>query len=293
MSTPPARRQVGIYEKALPPVGWPALLETAKAAGFDFIEMSIDESDERLARLDWPTETRIAIRHAIEATGVRIYSICLSAHRRFGLGSRDLEVRTKAQTILHQAIELAVDLGVRVIQIAGYFAYYEPPDPQARARYVAGLRQGLDLAAQRGVMLAVENIDTADMASADDALALVEELGSPWFQVYPDVGNFAVHELDVVANLAKVASHSVGLHLKDARPGEPRRVQYGTGEVPFEAVFACLGSLPYEGPFTLEMWNDRPEQALAAASAAAHWIRLQMAPADVTQASEPAGPRGE
>lgn len=28
-------------------------MQAAKQAGFDYIEISIDESDERLARLDW------------------------------------------------------------------------------------------------------------------------------------------------------------------------------------------------------------------------------------------------
>ena len=45
---------LGIYEKALPvDVSWQERLTIAKDLGFDFVEMSIDESDARLARLDW------------------------------------------------------------------------------------------------------------------------------------------------------------------------------------------------------------------------------------------------
>ena len=49
---------IGIYEKALPNAfTWKEKMLAAKEAGFDFIEISVDESDERLARLDWDRET--------------------------------------------------------------------------------------------------------------------------------------------------------------------------------------------------------------------------------------------
>lgn len=44
---------LGLYEKALPPgLSWKEKLLAAGDAGFDFLEMSIDESAEKLARLD-------------------------------------------------------------------------------------------------------------------------------------------------------------------------------------------------------------------------------------------------
>ena len=45
--------ECGIYEKAFSPdVSWRERLMRAKELGFDFVEISIDETDERLARLD-------------------------------------------------------------------------------------------------------------------------------------------------------------------------------------------------------------------------------------------------
>lgn len=272
-----SERRFGIYEKALPPVEWPQLLDDARKAGYDFVEMSIDESGERLARLEWGTPERRRLASSCESSGVPIYSICLSAHRRYGLGSADPAVRRRADRMLDAASGLAADLGIRLIQIAGYHAYYETFDPLARMRYVAGLRAGLTRAAQRGVMLAIENIDTVDMASAEDALSLVDEVASPWFQIYPDVGNFAVHGLDVADNVAKVAPRAVGMHLKDARPGQPRRVAFGQGAVPWGHVFGTLGRSDYLGPFTIEMWNDDPDTAVAQAADALAWIKTRLA----------------
>ena len=54
---------IGIYEKALPYSGtWRERLAMAQEAGFDFVEMSVDESDERLARLDWSAGERAELR---------------------------------------------------------------------------------------------------------------------------------------------------------------------------------------------------------------------------------------
>jgi hexulose-6-phosphate isomerase len=33
-------------------ISWPERLVLAKSCGFDFVEMSVDETDERLSRLD-------------------------------------------------------------------------------------------------------------------------------------------------------------------------------------------------------------------------------------------------
>ena len=59
-------RPIGIYEKATPThFTWLERLNFAKELGFDFVEMSIDERDERLARLDWSKEERLEVVKAI------------------------------------------------------------------------------------------------------------------------------------------------------------------------------------------------------------------------------------
>nr|VUD23533.1 L-ribulose-5-phosphate 3-epimerase UlaE [Salmonella sp. NCTC 7297] len=88
-------------------------------AGFDFVEMSVDETDARLARLDWSREQRLALVSAVAETGVRVPSMCLSAHRRFPLGSEDDAVRAQGLEIMRKAIQFAQDVGIRVISTGG------------------------------------------------------------------------------------------------------------------------------------------------------------------------------
>jgi L-ribulose-5-phosphate 3-epimerase UlaE len=44
---------------------------------------------------------------------------------------------------------------------------------------------------EASVMLALENVDGDDVASVNQAMIFVDALDSPWFQVYPDIGNLA------------------------------------------------------------------------------------------------------
>ena len=57
---------VGLYEKALPAdLSWEARLAAAGQAGYDYVEISIDESEQRLGRVDWSDSERAALRNAI------------------------------------------------------------------------------------------------------------------------------------------------------------------------------------------------------------------------------------
>ncbi len=136
-------------KKRSPPGGVLAeRLQLAKALGFDFVEMSLDETDVRLARLDWRPEQRLALVKAVADTGVRVPSMCLSAHRRFPLGSEDDAVRHQGLEIMRKAIQLAQDVGIRVIQLAGYDVYYQQANDETRRRFRDGLKQSVEMASR-------------------------------------------------------------------------------------------------------------------------------------------------
>ena len=79
---------------------------------------------------------------------------------------------------------------------------------------------------------------------------------TPWFQLYPDIGNLAAMEKDVTEELLAAGRHLVGLHLKDTRLGEFRRVPLGEGLVDFDGAFRTLKRMGYRGLFVVEMWNE-------------------------------------
>ena len=274
---------LGIYEKALAKdLSWPERLVLAKSCGFDFVEMSVDETDERLSRLDWSPAQRASLVTAMLETGVAIPSMCLSAHRRFPFGSRDAAVRQRAREIMSKAIHLARDLGIRTIQLAGYDVYYEDRDAGTLARFEAGLARAVERAAGAGVMLAVEIMDTEFMSSISRWKVWDDKFRSPWFTVYPDVGNLSAWGNDVDAELTLGIDRIAAIHLKDTRkvtgdfPGQFRDVPFGDGCVDFRACFATLADLGYRGPFLMEMWTEKADEPVVEIATARRWMIEQM-----------------
>lgn len=267
---------VGLYEKALPvQLSWPERLEAAAEAGYDFLEISIDDSDERLARLDWSAEERAAVRQAVRDTAVPLQSMSLSSHRRFALGSASQATRLKGLDIFAKAIDLSVDLGLRLILVAGAENYYEERDEASCARFLESLGKAFEWASNAGVMLALENWDI-QINSIERAMAYVDFFDSPWFQLYADMGNLAYAGLDVVSQLELGRGHIAALHVKDTVPGQLRYVPPGEGVVPFVPAFAKLAEMGFQAPVALELWTESFPNAVEIATEARGWLQQLM-----------------
>jgi L-ribulose-5-phosphate 3-epimerase len=275
MSEPVSDRDFrwGIYEKALQKgAGWPDLLASAASAGYQFVEISIDESDERLARLEWPRGKRLALHRALDASPVKIDTMCLSGHRKYALGSISVEQRTRALDIMRRAIDFAAEFGIRIVQVAGYDVHYEPSSEKTRALYRESIIQSALWARQSCVMLALENVECPLVDSIEKALHLVAAADSPWFQLYPDIGNLTAMQKDVSRELLLGGRHVLGLHLKDTRVGVFRRVPFGEGLVDFDAAFRTVSAMGFRGPFMVEMWNEDAPDPVATVAAARRWL---------------------
>ena len=118
------------------------------------------------------------------------------------------------------------------------------------------LSDAVPLAARLGVVMGIENVDGEDVTSITKAVELVESVGSPYLQVYPDLGNIAEQGLDPATELAAGRGHMVAMHAKDVRRGEPRRVDMGTGIVDWDQSFRLLADQHWSGRLMIEMWND-------------------------------------
>lgn len=278
---------LGVYEKALaggaPDSGqdWRAFLAQVPEAGFSFLDVSIDESPRRRARLEWDPAACRAVRGAAEAVGTDIGGVCLSVHRRIAPGSADPEVRRRARRVMARGLRVCHDLGAPVIQIAGYYAFYEEPNPEAERWYTQMLADAVPLAARLGVVMGIENVDGDDVTSISKAMEFVRAVDSPYLQVYPDLGNIAEQGLDPAVELAAGAGHMVAMHAKDVRRGEPRRIEMGTGIVDWPTSFALLASQHWTGRLMIEMWNDDAPDSVDRCVAARHFIEAQATAAGI------------
>ncbi len=266
---------VGLDEKALPAaLSWEERLAAAGRAGYDFIEISIDESDERLSRLDWPASERAALRRAIADTGVRIMTMCLSGHRKYPLGSHSPELRERGQEVLRKAIDFAGDIGLRVVQVMGYDVFYESSDTETRMNFLDSLQYGVRWAGQAGVMLGLENLDTPFVENLSKALAIIDEINSPWLQLYPDIGNLAAAGYHPPAELTLARKRILGIHVKDAMPRVIRGIPFEQGIVPFRETFQALAETGFWGLLGIEIWGQmhHDEDPVAAVAAARRFV---------------------
>ena len=82
--------------------------------------------------------------------------------------------------------------------------------------------------------------------SADQALALIDAVGSPMLGVYYDVGNADYQSFDPIAEIRQLGKHIVQIHVKEIG------AEMGEGKLDFPAIFAAIKSIGYDGYLVLE-----------------------------------------
>lgn len=259
VGTPVLPYKLGLYEKAMPNVlDWPEKLAAALKTGYDFVEISVDETPDKLSRLDWTAAQRQQLRHQMDEAGIRIETMCLSGHRKYPLGSPDAKIRSESLEIMAKAIDLAMDLGIRIIQLAGYDTYYDPSTEQTRQWFETGLALSAEMASREGVVLGFETMETSFMDTVEKAMHYVNTIQSPYLQVYPDIGNLTNASLlygkPVSEDLLTGSGHLAAAHLKETVPGKYREIPFGTGHTDFKKLVPQLQAIGVRR-FTAEFWH--------------------------------------
>lgn len=246
---------IGIYEKALnPKLCIEEKLAAAKNAGYDHMELNIDASPEKIERL-YDQNGALKIRNATIEMDVPIYTLALTANRSYPLGSADPAVRNKGIEIIKKAIDFSVVVGIRIIHLAAYDDICENENSSAERLFKEGIAECVDYASKKGVILALETMDTHFMGSIQRVMEYVRMMDSPYLQAYVDIGNVTAMDLDPAATLPAAGRHIVGIHLKDTILNVFRDIPFGQGIVDFERCFETLSKMHYEGFFVVEMWD--------------------------------------
>lgn len=234
-------------------------LRLSKETGFDYLEISIDETDEKLARLDYTKQELLKIKHAMEAESFHIKTMCLSAHRRYPLGSHEKSKRDKSIEIMGKALEFSGELGIRIIQLAGYDVYYEKSDEKSKEFFLENLRKVTDMAASYGIVLGFETMETEFMNTISKSMFYVKYINSPYLGIYPDIGNLknacVLYNIDITKDINAGRGHIFAAHLKETAPGIFRNMDFGTGHTEYTT---CIEKLLEQGVrmFTGEFWHQ-------------------------------------
>lgn len=268
---------LGLYEKAMPDFeSWEDKLLLAANSRFDWLELSIDESEKKLARLSDNTFAP-KLSRAISNTGVPVRTMCLSGHRKYSLGSKDKAVRQTGLDIMEKALELSCDVGIRLIQLAGYDVYYESSDEYTRLTFQDNLYKAVELASTYGVCLGFETMETSFLDTVEKGMRFVDAINSPYLGMYPDIGNLknasVIYGTKVVDDIHTGAGHIFAAHLKETKPGIYRDLMFGTGG--HTEYVPCIKELLKQGVhmFTGEFWYHGEEKYADILSQASAFLR--------------------
>lgn len=255
------------------------MLELTARTGFDRLELSVDESDMRLARLDWQSGQVHDLKRQTDDSGVLIRTMCLSGHRKYPLGSHDSAIRERSLEIMRKAVNLAAELGIAIIQLAGYDVYYETGDADTCAWFAENLAISTEIAAKAGVLLGFETMETPFMDTVGKAMAYVDLVGSPYLGVYPDIGNLknaaVLYGSDLLADLELGRGHTFAAHLKETVPGVYRNMVFGTGHTQYQECIQVLWSMGVR-MFTGEFWYDGKSEIEPSLLTSSKFLRNQI-----------------
>lgn len=118
-------------------------------------------------------------------------------------------------------------------------------EAQCHSLMVAGIEECCDYAGKHGVHLALEN-HGGPTATAEGLLSFVRDVGSPWFGVNLDSGNF--HGEDPYGELARIAPYALNAQIKVVMSGPDKK------KVPadFARLATILREAHYRGYVVLE-----------------------------------------
>ena len=160
--------------------------------------------------------------------------------------------------IMEKALIFSAELGIRLIQLAGYDVYYEEGTAESERLFRENLAKATRMAEAKGILMGFETMETSFMDTVGKSMKYVELINSPYLGVYPDSGNLTnaskLYGTDVLEDLESGRGHIVALHLKETIPGHYREIPFLTGHVDFNAVIATAWSMGVRR-YVTEMWD--------------------------------------
>lgn len=171
-----------------------AAMETAKAVGFDAIELAVFETGSLALDTDAGAIKQIA--EAAQDIGIEICSLATGLFWEYSLTSDDASVRHKGKEILRRMLEIAALLGTDCILVVpgAVDVFFNPGIPAVAydvvyERALHAIGEALPVAEKHGVCMALENVWNKFLLSPLEMRAFIDSFQSPLVAAYFDVGN--------------------------------------------------------------------------------------------------------
>jgi sugar phosphate isomerase/epimerase len=228
------------------------------------------------------------IVRAMETTGQVSSMLCFSPD----FTHPDREERRRQVERQKAAIDLTVRLGARHCRTLSGQRYPELSRAEGVRRAVEGIRESLEYAEKRDVVLCMENHYKdgtwryPEFAQPEDVfLEIIDQIDSPWFGVQYDPSNAVIGGFDPVRFLEKVRHRVVTMHASDRflAPGATlddlktadgstgyaaalTHGETGKGMNDYDAIFRLLAGVNFTGWISIEDGMDGLEEIARSAA---------------------------
>lgn len=176
--------------------------------------------------------------------------------------SAQFEQRDELMDYLQRTVDIAVELGAEMI-VAPLFGVSNPSGTDELARAAGNLAQICDYAAERGIVVGVE-----DILSADELEVLLHLVNRPNLKLFFDSQNYPVFRggENAAGRFRRFAGEVCGVHFKDCN-SSGHVVRLGEGITHYLETAEAVANSDYKGCVILE--NDYLTLAREAGEAAA------------------------
>ena len=236
------------------------VLRKAKDIGYDVIEIAVEDRDV----IDW-----VALKQVSRELGLRV-----TISGAFGM-DRDIsserpEIRANGLSYIIDCLEIANDFESPVFGGPLYSAVGKTRlvSAEQKAQEMQWCQENLYQAIRRaeelGVTLALEPLNRfeSDMVNTvDQAIAIVDELDSPYLKVLLDTFHSNIEEKDIPASILKLGDRLVHVQANENDRGTP-----GTGHLDWLGIRDALRTIGYDGSLVIETFGAPSKELARAAS---------------------------
>lgn len=175
---------------------------------------------------------------------------CVSAAQNLG----DLDKKVQAKNVAHvkRMIDIGEYLGAPVVR---FFAGHPEPKEKREECWkvlIKSTRELVAYAEKKGIVLAVENHNHGGfMRTSADFLRLYRRVGSKWFGIILDTGNF----VDLYKSIAKTAKYAAVVHAKtyEVQTGSEKKLDY-------DRIFRIMTRSGFNGYFSIEYEGENANE---------------------------------
>lgn len=235
-------------------------MRLAKDAGFDGIELALDETGE--VSMQSEKEEILKIKEAADKIGIELYSVASGLYWTYNYTSENEDNRKKAKEITKKQLQIASWLGCDTILVVpgAVDVAFDPASEiveydVAYDRALSALKELAPYAEELKVSIGVENVWNKFLLSPIEMADFIDKVGSDYVGAYFDVGNVLYighpeHWIKVLANRIKK------VHFKDYRKeagGLCGFVDLLSGDVNWPNVMKQFANIGYDNWVTAEM----------------------------------------